>query len=46
MAYESRQFSTGEFFSTGIPATILLLVVMVIFMFTYWPLVGLSPLGK
>ena len=46
MAYESRQFSTGEFFAAGIPATILLLVVTVIFMFTFWPLIGLTPLGK
>ncbi|MFZ5649063.1 MAG: SLC13 family permease [Bacillota bacterium] len=46
MAYESRQFSTGEFFGSGIPATILLLVVMTIFMFTFWPLIGLTPLAK
>lgn len=46
MAYESKQFSTGEFFSAGIPATILLLVVMTIFMFTFWPLIGMNPLAK
>lgn len=46
MAYESRQFSTGEFFAAGIPATIILLVVIALFTFTYWPLVGLSPLAK
>ncbi|MCL6479222.1 MAG: SLC13 family permease [Peptococcaceae bacterium] len=46
MAYESRQFTTGEFFLTGIPATILLLVVMIIFAFTFWPLIGLTPLVK
>lgn len=46
MAYESRQFSTGEFFTAGIPATILMLVVMLVFMFTYWPIIGMTPLGK
>ncbi|MCL6611548.1 MAG: SLC13 family permease [Peptococcaceae bacterium] len=46
MAYESRQFTTGEFFAAGIPATILLLAVMVVFTFTFWPLVGMTPLGK
>ncbi|MFZ5645402.1 MAG: SLC13 family permease [Bacillota bacterium] len=46
MAYESKQFSTGEFFTAGIPATILLLAVMVVFMFTFWPIIGMSPLAK
>jgi len=46
MAYESKQFTTGEFFTVGIPATLLLLALLTIFMFTYWPLIGLTPLGK
>ena len=46
MAYESKQFTTGEFFMAGIPGTILVLVVMTIFIYTYWPLVGLTPLMK
>ncbi|MFZ5634324.1 MAG: SLC13 family permease [Bacillota bacterium] len=46
MAYESRQFTTGEFFAAGIPATILMLVVMTIFAFTFWPLIGMTPLAK
>lgn len=46
IAYESKQFTTGEFFAAGIPGTILVLVVMTIFMFTYWPLIGLQPLLK
>ncbi len=46
MAYESRQFSTGEFFATGIPATLLLLAITVIFTFTFWPLIGMTPLAK
>lgn len=46
MAYESKQFSTGEFFMSAIPGTILVLVVITIFIFTYWPLIGLTPLIK
>ncbi|MFZ5597875.1 MAG: SLC13 family permease [Bacillota bacterium] len=46
MAYESRQFTTGEFFASGIPATIIMLLVMILFTFTFWPLVGLTPLGR
>lgn len=46
IAYESKQFSTGEFFMSGIPGTILVLILMVIFTFTYWPLIGLNPLLK
>lgn len=44
MAYESKQFTTGEFFAAGIPGTILVLVVMTIFIFTYWPIIGLHPM--
>jgi len=44
IAYESKQFSTGEFFMAGIPGTILMLIVIAIFIYTYWPLIGLSPL--
>jgi Di- and tricarboxylate transporters len=46
IAYESKQFSTGEFFKYGIPGTLLILAVLLVFMFTYWPLTGLSPLSK
>ncbi|MGQ9558787.1 MAG: SLC13 family permease [Desulfurispora sp.] len=46
MAYESRQFSTGEFFLAGIPGSIIVLAIIVLFAFTYWPLVGLTPLLK
>jgi len=44
IAYESKQFTTGQFFLTGIPGTLLVLLVMVLFMFTVWPLEGLRPL--
>lgn len=46
MAYESKQFTTGEFFMSGIPATLIALAVMTIFIFTYFPLIGLNPLLK
>lgn len=46
MAYESKQFTTGEFFMAGIPGTILVLVVMTIFIYTYWPVIGLTPMIK
>ncbi|GAB6180659.1 SLC13 family permease [Desulfotomaculum defluvii] len=44
MAYESKQFTTGEFFKTGIPASAMLLCILVLMTFTYWPLIGMSPL--
>ena len=46
MAYESKQFTTGEFFMSGIPASVLLMGILVLMTFTYWPIVGLSPLLK
>ncbi|MFZ5590266.1 MAG: SLC13 family permease [Bacillota bacterium] len=46
MAYESKQFTTGEFFLGGIPGSIIVLLAMVLFIYTYWPLVGLTPLLK
>jgi sodium-dependent dicarboxylate transporter 2/3/5 len=44
IAYESRQFTTGEFFKYGIPGSLLILAILLLFMFTYWPLIGLHPL--
>jgi sodium-dependent dicarboxylate transporter 2/3/5 len=41
IAYESRQFSSGEFFMAGIPASILLLVVLGLFVLVVWPLMGM-----
>ncbi|KJS15251.1 MAG: transporter [Peptococcaceae bacterium BRH_c4b] len=46
IAYESKQFTTGEFFKYGIPASLLILGLLLVFMFTYWPLIGMSPLVK
>jgi len=46
MAYESKQFTTGEFFMAGIPGSIIVLAVIALFIFTYWPMIGLNPLLK
>jgi sodium-dependent dicarboxylate transporter 2/3/5 len=41
IAYESRQFTSGEFFLAGIPASILLVVVLAFFVRIIWPLMGM-----
>jgi solute carrier family 13 (sodium-dependent dicarboxylate transporter), member 2/3/5 len=41
IAYESKQFSTGEFFVVGVPASVLLLVVLGFFVAFIWPLMGM-----
>jgi sodium-dependent dicarboxylate transporter 2/3/5 len=41
IAYESKQFSSGEFFLAGIPASILLMVVLAVFVWVIWPLMGM-----
>jgi len=41
IAYESKQFSSGEFFVAGIPASILLTIVLGIFVLLIWPLMGM-----
>jgi sodium-dependent dicarboxylate transporter 2/3/5 len=44
IAYESRQFSSGTFFLAGIPASILLLFVLAVFVWLIWPLMGMPVL--
>jgi len=41
IAYDSKQFSTGEFFLWGIPASILLMIVTGFAVFVLWPLMGM-----
>lgn len=41
IAYDSKQFTTGEFFMYGIPASIMLLVVVGIFVKLIWPIMGM-----
>jgi len=41
IAYESKQFSSGEFFKAGIPASLILMVVLAVFVIVIWPLMGM-----
>lgn len=41
IAYESKQFSTGEFFIAGVPASIILMLVIAVFVRFIWPLMGM-----
>jgi sodium-dependent dicarboxylate transporter 2/3/5 len=41
IAYESKQFSTGEFFVAGTPASILLMIVLAGFVWLIWPMMGM-----
>jgi sodium-dependent dicarboxylate transporter 2/3/5 len=42
IAYESKQFSSGEFFMVGIPASLILMVVLGVFVWLIWPLMGMA----
>ena len=41
IAYESKQFTSGEFFLYGIPASILLMVVIGFVVYFIWPVMGM-----
>jgi sodium-dependent dicarboxylate transporter 2/3/5 len=41
IAYDSGQFTTGEFFKYGIPASILLMIVVALAVLVIWPLMGM-----
>ena len=41
IAYESGQFTAGEFFLYGIPASIMLMVVLGLTVYIIWPLMGM-----
>jgi sodium-dependent dicarboxylate transporter 2/3/5 len=41
IAYGSKQFASGEFFMYGIPASILLMIVIGIFVWIIWPAMGM-----
>jgi sodium-dependent dicarboxylate transporter 2/3/5 len=41
MAYGSRQFTSGEFFRAGVPASVLLMTVLGAFVWVIWPLMGM-----
>jgi sodium-dependent dicarboxylate transporter 2/3/5 len=42
IAYDSKQFTTGEFFLYGVPASVLLMVVTGFAVFILWPLMGMN----
>ena len=41
IAYDSKQFTTGQFFVTGIPASIILMAVTAVAVGIIWPLMGM-----
>jgi sodium-dependent dicarboxylate transporter 2/3/5 len=41
IAYESKQFTAGEFFLIGIPASIILIGVLALFVWLIWPAMGM-----
>jgi sodium-dependent dicarboxylate transporter 2/3/5 len=41
IAYESRQFTSGQFFQAGVPASLLLMVVLALFVWLIWPRMGM-----
>ncbi len=45
IAYESKQFSSGTFFLAGVPASIVLMIVLAVFVRFVWPLMGLPYLA-
>jgi solute carrier family 13 (sodium-dependent dicarboxylate transporter), member 2/3/5 len=44
IAYESKQFSTGEFFGYGWIPNVVLMVVLALFVYLIWPLMGMPVL--
>jgi sodium-dependent dicarboxylate transporter 2/3/5 len=42
IAYESKQFTSGEFIKAGLPASALLMVVIALFVAFIWPLMGMQ----
>ena len=44
IAYNSKQFTSGEFFAAGIPASILLMALVALAVLLIWPLMGMPVL--
>ena len=44
IAYNSKMFTTREFFTAGVPASALLMVVLGFFVWIIWPLMGMPVL--
>jgi sodium-dependent dicarboxylate transporter 2/3/5 len=45
IAYGSGQFTSGEFFKAGIPASVLLMIVLGVFVWLIWPVMGMPILA-
>jgi sodium-dependent dicarboxylate transporter 2/3/5 len=45
IAYGSRQFTPGEFFAAGVPASLMLLVALALFVSVIWPAMGMPVLA-
>jgi sodium-dependent dicarboxylate transporter 2/3/5 len=41
IAYESKQFTSGQFFAAGVPASALLMAVLALFVWLIWPMMGM-----
>ena len=41
IAYNSKQFTTGEFFTYGIPASVILMAVVALCVWVIWPVLGM-----
>jgi sodium-dependent dicarboxylate transporter 2/3/5 len=46
IAYGSKQFTSGEFLKAGIPASLLLMAVLGIFVWIIWPAMGMPILAR
>ena len=44
IAYSSKQFTTAEFFLAGIPASLMLVAVLALFVWLIWPMMGMPVL--
>jgi sodium-dependent dicarboxylate transporter 2/3/5 len=45
IAYESRQFTSGEFFLAGVPMSLILMAILTAFILIIWPLMGMPILN-
>jgi sodium-dependent dicarboxylate transporter 2/3/5 len=41
IAYDSKQFTSGEFFKVGIPASVILLIILGLVVTILWPIMGM-----
>jgi len=46
IAYDSKQFTSGEFFMYGVPPSLILMAVLALMCFVVWPLLGMPVLTR